>query len=160
MPGYGSDDGFTAYMSANGYTVPAGSIPAARARGSLYIDGAYADRFPGSPTGGMEQERAWPRTGAVDAYGNAVAHDAIPTRVVQASYEAALLELQTPGSLAVIATANERIKRMKAGSIELEYADNASTSAVVGAIPMSTRIEGLLAPLIDPARALPAILVV
>lgn len=160
MPGYGDDAGFSAYMSANGYTVPAGSIPAARARGSLYIDGAYADRFPGDPTGGIEQDRSWPRTGAVDRAGHPIAPDAVPTRVIQASYEAALLELQSPGSLSALATESERIKRMKAGSVELEYADNASMSAVIGAIPMSTRIEGLLAPLIGPARALPAILVV
>lgn len=160
MPGYGSDDGFTAYVAANGYTLPAGSIPAARARGSLYIDGAYHDRFPGRPTGGIDQERAWPRADAADRYGNEIPPGVVPTRVIEASYEAALLELTTPGSLSAVATASEQIKRLKAGSVELEYADNASMSAVIGAIPMSTRIEGLLAPLIGPATPLPAILVV
>jgi hypothetical protein len=160
MAGYGDDAGFSAYMVANGYAVPGGSIPAARQRGSAYIDGAYADRFPGSPTGGVEQERAWPRTGAEDRYGNAIGPSTIPTRVIQASYEAALLELTTPGSLAVVASENERVKSLKAGSVALEYADGASSSAVAGAVPMSTRIEGLLNPLIGPALRLPAILVV
>lgn len=160
MPGYGSDDGFTDYAAANGYTVPTGSIPAARARGSAYIDGAYADRFPGSPTGGLEQERAWPRTGAEDRYGNAIDPNAVPTRIIHAAYEAALLELTNPGSLAVVASENEKLKRLKAGSVELEYADSSRHSAVAGAVPMSTAIEGLLNPLIGAAALLPGVLVV
>lgn len=160
MAGYGDDAGFTAYMTANGYTVPVGTIAAARARGSAYIDGAYADRFPGYPTGGVEQERAWPRTGAEDRYGNAIGASTIPTRVINASYEAALLELTAPGSLAAVQSEAEKVKRLKAGSVELEYADSAGLSAIAGAVPMSTRIEGLLNPLIGAATPLPGILVV
>ncbi|WP_318012501.1 DnaT-like ssDNA-binding protein [Mesorhizobium sp. BR1-1-13] len=43
-------------------------------------------RFSGQPTGGINQERAWPRTGAT-AYGSALASDLIPQRVIDASYE-------------------------------------------------------------------------
>lgn len=160
MAGYGSDGDFTAYMASVGYTVPAGSIPAARQRGSAYIDGAYATRFPGTPVGGIEQERAWPRVNAKDIYGAAISSSAIPTRVIQASYEAAFLELSTPGSLAALTSENERIKSIKAGSVAIDYADSAAFSTISGAWPMYTTIEGLLYPLIGSSLQLPAILVV
>ncbi|TPN90206.1 DnaT-like ssDNA-binding protein, partial [Mesorhizobium sp. B1-1-5] len=86
MGGYGDDAGFAAYAAAAGYTVPAGTISAARQRGSAYIDGTYGMRFPGQPTGGIGQEREWPRTGAT-AFGAALASDLIPQRVIDASYE-------------------------------------------------------------------------
>ena len=68
MAGYGDDDGFQAFLTANGYTLPDGAPAAAvlRQRGSVYVDGTYSLRFSGSPTGGAAQEREWPRTGATD----------------------------------------------------------------------------------------------
>ena len=148
MAGYGTDEGFAAWAAENGYTVPSGTVAAARQRGSVYIDGKYDGRFPGYPTGGAAQKRSWPRTGAEDRYGNAIASNAVPDRVVQASYEAALLELETAGSLSATTSEGERLKRLKAGSVELEYADSASFSAAESASPVSTRIEGLLYPLL------------
>jgi hypothetical protein len=44
MAGYGDDSGFTAYCTAAGYSVPTGSVPAARQRGSVYIDGLFLRR--------------------------------------------------------------------------------------------------------------------
>ena len=159
MAGYGDDAGFTAYMVAAGYTVPTGSIPAARQRGSAYIDAAYGWRFSGTPVGGIEQERAWPRDDAEDIYGNVVI--GIPTRVIQASYEAALLELTNPGSLAVLTAENERIRSIKAGSVAITYADSTAYNTINGAYPMYTAIEGLLWPLLGiSALFTPAILVV
>lgn len=158
MAGYGSDSGFADYVLAAGYTVPDGTVAPARQRGSAYIDAVYGMRFPGRPTGGVDQEREWPRIGAADVYGNAIAADAVPWRVINASYEAALLELQTPGSLAAVLAANERVKSLKAGSVAIEYAEG-STLGAAGAVPLSTRIEGILAPLLVPAY-LPAVLVV
>jgi len=52
--------------------VLAGTIAAARQRGSLFIDGTYGLRFPGTPSGGLDQEREWRRTGASDRYGTAI----------------------------------------------------------------------------------------
>jgi hypothetical protein len=73
MAGYGTDAGFTAWASENGYTLPAEapSVEVLRNRGAGYIDGVYGARFSGIPTGGFEQERAWPRTGAY-AYGQPI----------------------------------------------------------------------------------------
>ena len=158
MAGYGSDDEFQAYATAAGYTLPdGGNITAARQRGSVYIDGSYEPFFPGVPTDPV-QERSWPRTGAVDRYGRSLDPDAVPQRVINASYEAAYLELQEPGSLSATISGNERIKTLKAGSVEIDYADSTSTDAISGAIPKATVIEGILAPLLQPI--LPAALVV
>lgn len=152
MAGYGTDIGFADYAAAAGYDIPSGNVAAARQRGSTYIDGTYGARFLGSPTGGLDQERAWPRTGVPG-----IAVDQIPQRVINASYEAALIELGEPGALSVTGSAAERIKRLKAGSAEIEYADgSASFSADLS--PIATVIEGLLAPLLRLPE--PAILVV
>jgi hypothetical protein len=160
MAGYGTNEGFTAYATAAGYSVPSGDIGAARQRGSAYIDGTFGQRFPGVPTGGIEQARAWPRTGAADIYGNAIAADAIPTRVINASYEAAFLELQKPGSLSVTIDPARRVKRQKVEGIEREFFEPwGSTDSFAPNAPVSSLIEGILAPLIGPAVPLPAILV-
>lgn len=158
MAGYGDDAGFTAYATAAGYTVPAGTIAAARQRGSAYIDAVYGDRFTGSPTGGIDQERAWPRTGAT-AFCSALASDLIPLRVVNASYEAAYLELQRPGSLAVIVDPSKRVKRQKIDTIEREFFEPGDGAGGASAAPVSSLIDGLLAPLLGPVSG-PAILVV
>jgi hypothetical protein len=164
MAGYGSDAGFEEYAEANGYTVPEdGDIAAARQRGSAYIDAAYGDRFPGSPVDGIEQEREWPREDAEDIYGNSISSSSVPSRVVHASYEAALLELENPGSLSAVLTENERIRRMKAGSVEIEFAESKAYTSISGAYPMSTKINGLLYPLLGRSttdRPIPGILVV
>lgn len=160
MAGYGDDAGFTAYMTAAGYVVPAGTISAARQRGSVYVDGTYAARFPGVPTGGVDQEREWPRTGAEDFYGNAIDPSAVPQRVINASYEAALIELQNPGSLSVTFDPAQRVKRQKVDTIEREFFDPAAGSFFAPNAPVSSIIEGILMPLIGPVVAMPAILVV
>ncbi|MGX9120329.1 DnaT-like ssDNA-binding protein [Mesorhizobium sp. BHbsci] len=159
MAGYGDDAGFTAYAAAAGYTVPVGTISAARQRGSAYIDGTYGMRFPGVPTGGLAQERAWPRTGAT-VYGATLASDLIPQRVIDASYEAAYLELNNPGSLSVTFDPARKVKRQKVEGIEREFFEPGDASFWAPNAPVSSTIDGLLAPLIGPVAGLPDILVV
>ncbi|NTG48584.1 hypothetical protein G6M04_14420 [Agrobacterium rhizogenes] len=151
MAGYGNNADFTAYAEAAGYVIPDGTtdaeIAAARQRGSLVID-RYEVKFSGTRTGGFQQERSWPRTGAVTYYGEAIPPDVIPTPIVNASYEAAFLELTNPGSLSPVITASESVQREKIGQLEVEY-QQASTSAtpadlVALATPVVTIIEGLL----------------
>lgn len=154
MAGYGSDDAFAAYATAAGYDVPEGNIPAARQRGSAYIDGSYGARFMGVATGGLEQEREWPRTGVPG-----LADDVIPKRVENASYEAALIELREPGSLSAIISGTSVVKREKVeGAVEVEYAVSDKTDIATAALPIVTIIEGMLAPLLK--VPMPGILVV
>lgn len=149
MAGYGTDDGFTAWAAAAGLSVPAGTVAAARQRGSVYVDGTYGPRFFGTPTGGVDQEREWPRTGATDRFGTVLASTFIPQRVVHASYEAALQELREPGSLSVVGSNASLVKRERVeGAVEVEYQSSGADTLAAEMTPVMTTIEGLLAPLL------------
>ncbi|CAN7704729.1 hypothetical protein LJR098_002565 [Rhizobium sp. LjRoot98] len=164
MAGYGDNAGLTAYAEAAGYVIPDGTqeadITAACQRGSLVID-RYERFFSGTRTGGYEQERAWGRTGASTFYGEAIPTGEIPVAIVNASYEAAFLELTNPGSLSPVVTGSATVKREKIGQLEVEYSVSSSTNIadlVAMATPVVTTIEGLLWPFLIPI--LPGMLVV
>ena len=164
MAGYGTRVDFTTYATAAGYVFPDGTtdaqIDAAMQRGSLVID-RYEPRFSGRRAGGFAQERAWPRTGATTCYGETIPAEPIPVTIVNASYEAAFLELTNPGSLSPVVIGAEVVKREKVGSLETEYAAAASASpvdAAAMATPVVTIIDGMLWPFFTPA--MPGILVV
>ncbi|MQX45781.1 DnaT-like ssDNA-binding protein [Sinorhizobium medicae] len=156
MAGYGTNDGFTAYATEAGYVFPDGTTDdqktAARQRGFLVID-RYEPKFSGRRSGGYTQERAWPRTGATTYYGEAIPSSEIPVAIVNASYEAAFLELTNPGSLSPVVTGSQTVKREKIGQLEVEYSSSSSTDiedVVALATPVVTTIEGLLWPFLTP----------
>ena len=157
MPGYGDDAGFDVYAADNGYDIPSGNVTAARLRGSVYLDGHYYQRWPGEPTGGVDQERSWPRKTATDRFGNAIDSTAVPARVVSASYEATLLELTTPGFFAKTFTESEKKVLTKVQSISWTYTGNSKGDR--SSSPVSTVIDNILAPLLTP-NDLPAALIV
>ena len=157
MPGYGTDIGFADYIEANGLEIPAGTVAAARLRGSVYLDGHYYQRWPGEPTGGVDQERSWPRKSAADRFGNAIDDAAVPARVVSASYEAALLELGTPGFFSKTFTEADKKVLVKVQSISWVHTGNSKGDR--SSSPVSTVIENILAPILTPDD-LPAALVV
>lgn len=161
MAGYGDDVGFTAWLTENGYSLPAGApaLAVLRQRGSTYVDGLYGSqfserRFSGAPTGGFAQERAFPRTGA-KAYNTDIPANVTPVAVINASYFAAWYEGNDPGSLAVTVTAAAQIKREKLGQLETEYVAG-SGDALADATPMLLAVEGLLAPFLIPDLPTPA----
>lgn len=158
MAGYGDDAKFTAWMASNGYSLPDGAVAVAvlRQRGSDYIDGLYGSRFSGQPTGGFEQERAWPRIGAC-AHGQPIPSDVVPVAIEQASYHAAYQEAVKPGSLAIAVTAAGALKRKKIGPLEKEYFEGSGDAVADGTLKLSA-VEGLLAPFFS--VAFPAIFVV
>ncbi|MDX0450943.1 hypothetical protein GOD44_12415 [Sinorhizobium medicae] len=156
MAGYGNNADFTSYAEAAGYVFPDGTTDAqktaARQRGSLVID-RYEPKFSGRRTGGYSQERAWPRTGATTYYGEAIPSTEVPAAIINASYEAAFLELTNPGSLSPVVTGSQTVKREKIGQLEVEYSSSSSTDiddVVALATPVVTTIEGLLWPFLTP----------
>lgn len=157
MAGYGSDTGFQDWLVTNGYVLPEGALAPAilRQRGSQYIDGLYGSRFAGQPTGGFEQERAWPRTGA-EASAQTIPSGVVPVAIEQASYHAAYQEALSPGSLSVAASASGAVKREKVDVLEIEYAAG-SGDAVADATVRLSAVEGLLKPYFAVAR--PAVFV-
>ncbi|PND29064.1 DnaT-like ssDNA-binding protein [Sinorhizobium sp. M4_45] len=164
MAGYGTNDGFTSYATEAGYVFPDGTTDeqktAARQRGSLVID-RYEPKFSGRRTGGYAQERAWPRTGATTYYGEEIPSNETPVAIINASYEAAFLELTNQGSLSPVVTGSQTVKREKIGQLEVEYSTSSSTdidNLVSLATPVVTTIEGLLWPFLMPC--IPGALVV
>lgn len=164
MAGYGSDQGFRSYAVATGYAIFEGAtdaqIASARLRGSIVVD-RYEPKLSGRRTAGYAQERAWPRTGASTRWGEAIEETAIPVVIVNASYEAAFLELTNPGSLSPVVVGAEVVKREKVGPLETEYAALTSaspTDVAAMATPVVTIIDGMLWPFFTPA--MPGILVV
>lgn len=66
------------------------------------------------------QPLEWPRTGATDKDGNELPDDELPEVLLEAVYELALALLEQP-TLASSVSTGSNIKRLKAGSAEIEY---------------------------------------
>lgn len=146
MAGYGTDQGFTDWLTMNGHVLPE-SAPAPailRQRGSQYIDGLYGSRFSGQPTGGFTQDRAWPRVGAC-AHCQTIPSNIIPVAVEHAAYAAAFQDALKPGSLSVTATSAGTLKRKKIDVIEKEYFEGSGDAVADNTLRLSA-VEGLLAP--------------
>lgn len=160
MAGYGTDEGFAAFLEAMGYELPNDAPEPAvlRQRASTYLDGQYEPKFPGSRAGGYEQARAWPRSGAETVYGDAIPSDAVPNAIIEASCHAAYYEALNPGALSVAATIAGAVKREKVDSLEVEYFGG-SGSVSEAATPVMNAVEGLLAPFLV-ATPLPQALIV
>ena len=147
MAGYGDDTGFAAWLADAGLSLPVGApLPAVlRQRGSDYLDATYGARLQCSaPTGGFDQERAWPRTGHL-IYGAAVDPAAIPAAWVQASYRAAYRDAVAPGWATSSRDPSRMTKREKADVVEREFFEPGDTKGASGA-NIDAMIEGLIGP--------------
>lgn len=146
MAPYGTDDGFAAWLTEQGYELP-GAAPALavlRARGSAYVD-SYERYWTGQRTGGVAQDQAWPRTGATIGCTVAIPDDVIPPVVVTSAYRAAWIEAQTPGILSgSTITAGTRVKRQKVDVIEREFFDDGKAEIGGGPSFIDSMIDGLL----------------
>jgi hypothetical protein len=157
MAGYGSDGGFTTWLAANGYTLPADppSHAVLREAGSSYIDTKYGDplasrTFKGQPAGGFAQERAFPRSG-VTVYAQAVPTDVIPVVVEKASYYAAYIVATDPTALHSSVGQSGAVRRERIGDLETEYfgPQDGMTVMVDSQSPSFSYIEGLLSPFLQ-----------
>jgi hypothetical protein len=153
---YGTVSGADAYHAARGNVAWTGTTAeklAALVRASSYIDATYGARFSGVPTNAFAQPLAWPRAG-VSVWGNAVPSTLVPTAVINAAYEAALIERVTPGSFSVSGSASSAVKREKVeGAVEIEYQTNSGAWTVESMLPVLSSIEGLLKPFLRSAEA-------
>ncbi|WP_422366406.1 DnaT-like ssDNA-binding protein [Pelagibius sp.] len=154
MP-YGTDQGFTDWLAARGYTLP-GDAPSGavlRQLGSDYVDSTYGPRFRGQPTAGYTQAEAWPRTGAT-AHGGAIPDDVVPVAVEQASYYAAWQEASSPGSLSAVQSQAGLVKQERVeGAVSVTYQDVQQESTVPydplkpdASTPILTKVDGMLKP--------------
>ncbi len=126
---YISASAATAYFTDRGITDWTGTDSvkeAAIIRATAAIDAMYRGRFPGWKARSREQALEWPRTLAYDIEDNLIAGDEVPVEVEDATCEAALRELLSPGSVLPDLERGGSVKRLKAGSVEIEYGANAS----------------------------------
>jgi len=169
---YGTLEGADSYHAERGNAAWAAGSEEARTaalvRATDYIDGRYrvllptgrwVSMFPGVRTLGRGQPNEWPRTGAVDYAGSSIAADEVPGEVERAAYEAALRELQEPGSLSPDFIPASLVTREKVGPIEVSYAD-ASAAGQVPSRPVVPAIDEILAPLLRTPAVGPAVRVV
>ena len=149
MAAYGTDDGLTAWLTAQGLALPAGAVPATlRAIGSAYVDAAYEARLQCSHrAGGFGQELAWPRAGH-RVNGQPVPEDLIPLAWINASYRAAYLQAITPGWATGSTDPNRVTKREKVDVIEREFfaAADASGGASAAGMASDAIINGMVLP--------------
>lgn len=158
---YGALIGANDYHAARGNAAWAAETvvdrEAALRRATDYIDGRYrmqtaggcwVSMFRGKRTDGRAQDLEWPRTGAKDSEGNAIPDDEVPVEVENATYEAALLELQNPGSLSPVFVASQLVTREKVGPIEVAYSDTKVEGTMPPNRPVVPIIDDILAGLI------------
>lgn len=104
MSAYGTSSAAIAYHAARGNSAWAAATPdaqdQARLRASDYIDNNWRMLFQGYKTGGRAQEREWPRKDVLvwnGAQQEGLDSSAVPVEIENATYEAALRELASPG---------------------------------------------------------------
>lgn len=149
---YGTVQGFEDYITARGYEIPAVAddedIAISLLVGSEWLDYRYISNWISSGTyknGGRAQVREWPRSGYIDAYGYAVASDAVPFEIERATYEAALRNLNALGSLMKDYTPNKYTQASVEGAVSVTFADFGSAYDTQLQIPV---IDGILTPLL------------
>ena len=159
MAGYGTNDEFTAWLTAQGLILPVGAnATALRTVGSAYVDGAYEHRLScSSRAGGYMQELAWPRASHY-LNGQELPSDFIPPAWVQASYRAGYLEAINPGWATNSTDPNRKTKSEQVDVIRREYFganELVNTADVAAGMPADGMINGMVQPwLCSKARSL------
>lgn len=141
------------YHSARGNATWTGSDTlkeAALIRATQWIDGRYGDLWPGIRWKLRGQALDWPRVEAYDRDGTVLDYDTIPVEVLNATCEAALRELVTPGSLSPDVTPGTAKVLVQVDSLRWQ---NLRASAGVEDMTLTlTAVDRLLAPLIGSGR--------
>lgn len=136
------------YLSAVGKSLAgdADAQEAALRRATMWVDGTYRARFPGTRTDGRDQLLEWPRTGASDVYGTAIPNDEIPREIVNATAEAAVREATTPGGLMPDVTPGQLRTLTRVGS--LGWTPQPGAIGAAAQKPVILAIDSLLSSLI------------
>jgi hypothetical protein len=100
---------------------------------STYLQMTYDGLWKGTRTYDV-QSMPWPRAGVYDSDSQEVADDVIPSRVQQATAEAALRHAANPGSLVPDLARGGKISSVSAGSVSVSYEEGASPYPVFGVL--------------------------
>jgi hypothetical protein len=148
MPYYGTVSGFRTYHTARGVSTDAYSDSEVEIRlliASEWLDGRFGSRYTGLKKGNRDQIRDWPRTMGIDKDGWWIPDTLIPTEVENATYEAALEELEAPGALNKNFTASQYSQVSVTGALHVQYLQNRGVSDVQTRF---TAVEQALAPVL------------
>jgi hypothetical protein len=144
---YLSELDFELRAEALGLTLPVtGDAEVGLRRGTRYLEGRYAGRWPGYKINGRAQALNWPRRYVRDSHGNAVADDEVPEEIKKALVEAAYREMVEPDSLTPDHVPGQRVISESVGPISVTYADDSSAPQR----PTVTIIDEILWPLLLP----------
>jgi hypothetical protein len=140
---YHADRGNSAWAAAT-----AANRLIARQRGTDYVDRSFRNRFPGLRTSDHTQIEEWPRTGATYyRTGESISSSVVPVEIENATYEAALRELATPGILLPDYTPSKQVTQQTVGPITTKFAVAGAPS---DAVPVVTQIAGILSGILRP----------
>lgn len=151
---YGTTTDAQTYWTAQGYS--GAPTDALLSVASVFVDslgwrmtsaGTMVSRYPGQPAS-ASQVNAWPRSGATDIYGNAIAGNVVPGAVERATYEAAYYELQNPGALNAAIRSDERVVQEKVGPLSVTYAEPKGEIGMDIIRPIIPAVMTLLAPVL------------
>ena len=122
---YGTVEEFQEYCMGRGIELPATMADPDEATRALlvaseWIDAGYRDLFPGEKMLFREQVREWPRRNAFDDRAHWIGNG-IPKEVVNATYEAAAIQANAPGSLSVNFTPSKYKSISVDGVVSIEY---------------------------------------
>lgn len=115
-------------------------------RASRFLTDSF--KWKGYPIKGRDQSLAWPRFYVEDSEGYGIQPDEVPSEVIRATHELALLELITPGTMTPTVTLSARVKREKVGPLEVEYL-NAGVDAWADR-PVVTKVIDMVGGLLRP----------
>ncbi|MGA0564166.1 DnaT-like ssDNA-binding protein [Ancylobacter sp. VNQ12] len=128
-----------AYALAHGWAFdpePEYAAEQALRRATTWIDATYRSRFTGRRTNGRKQALEWPRVDAHDKQcpPDYIESDEVPQEIVDACCEAAIRERAEPGLLSPDLERGGDVRRLKAGSVEVEFGASASVGTKFSAI--------------------------
>lgn len=131
---YASESDLGTYTDDRGITLAGGDAEAALIRASTFIDARYGELFPGYRKSGRSQGLQWPRAAAYDVGNWLIPEDEVPTEIIHATCEAAIRELANPNSLLPDLERGGAIQSIRAGSVGITYAHNASSKTTFSLI--------------------------
>lgn len=142
---------FQAYCAARAITPASADVATVEAglrRATAALDAKYRPRFKGYRTNRRKQALEWPRTNALDDANRVyIGQYEIPVEVINATCEAAVRELASPGAMNPDVKPSAFVKRRKAGSVEIEFKDSGPVTTTF------LRIDQILAPVLTGGAA-------
>lgn len=146
---YGNSDDFATYWTNRGQEAAViefddDEVNAALLVASGYLDAAFRSQFMGLKTGGRDQVPEWPRIGVQDIYGYAIPSDVPPRELINATYEAAFRQLQTPGIFFKDYSPSKYKSVAISGAISVDYAIGSAFDFQT----QSPQIAAVLAPIL------------